>query len=528
MKKWMSLFLNYLGIKELEKKDGKSHLTDAQKQDLSDAFGAEVVSDFEAYLAKGDAEETSASEDETVSKLISGITGQQKKAHEAMQAKIEAVVKENGGLKAVVKTLMDRDGEDVVPEMDKTITRKADVPAVMRVDTRKGHYAKAVEFLKGGVNSAAYNGTTIEVTDLREEFGTYLNKQANLDIIRQILTGFETAKYMTTVLAVTEWRAIRSIITSVVQQFTPKWTPLGKNKFTPITIKNRRHKINVPIIPAEVLDSYLFYLYDEGLAPDQMPITKYITETMVKPQILQDIELRMVAKGEYVEKDWNTVNTGDPGTAPEDAVDGFETILVKSKALVGTANATGINYFNKSINWKTATNQEVLDFVNAFVDWINPQYQQAGMPVFCSLDVYKRYKRAYKAIWGVNGGVESATFGQDTIDYSMNVLVPLQSMYKSPIIFSTPKANFIKLRHKNEAPNIINDVQKQDYEVKLFGEFWFGVGFAIGEGVFAYVPGGYNPKAAISANWGDYDEYQEYNMAGSDTYAGSGSAGGGI
>jgi hypothetical protein len=527
MKKWMSLFLGTLGTKALDKKDGKPFLTEDQKKTLQASFGESVVSDFEAYLAQGDGSAPEASDDEIVTKLIAGITGQQAAAHAAMQAKINDLAKRNGGLEALVNALKDRDEEEPILEVDKSIRRKAGVEPVMRVDMRKGHYAKVGEFLKTGVNSAAYNATTIEVTDLREEFGTYLNNQRNLDIIREILVGFETSKHMTTVLAVTEWRAIRAHITSVVQQFTPKWTPLGKGKFTPITIKNRRQKINVPIIPAEVLDSYLFHLYDEGLAPDQMPITKYITETLVKPQILQDIELRMVAKGKYVEKDWNTVNTGDPGTAPEDAVDGFETILVDSKALVGTASARGINYFNRTINWKNATDQQVIDFVNEFVDWINPQYQTQAMPVFCSLDVYKRYKRAYKKIWGANDGGNSQ-FGQDVIDYSQNVLTVLPSMYKSPIIFSTPKANFIKLRHKNEVPNIINDVQKHDYEVKLFGEFWFGVGFAIGEAVFAYVPAGYNPKAQITANWGDYDEYQSYEMTGSDTYAGDGSDGGGI
>lgn len=519
----MSVFLSFLGVQEFEKKDGKSYLTDDQKKDLEIAFGNDVVSKFEAALAQEESGNAAESGEDPAVSLITGLANQQRANQAAMQEKINELIKKNGGLQATVAQLMDRDEEDVIPEMDKTIVRKADVPTVLRVDMRKGHYAKVGEFLKTGVNSAAYNSTTIDVADLREEFGTYLTQQRNLDIIRQVLTGFTTSQYMTTVLAVTEWRATKALITSVVQQFTPKWTPLGKGKFKPLTIKNRRHKINFPIIPAEVLDSYLFYLYDEGMAPDQMPITRYITETLLKPQVLQDIELRMVAKGKYVEKDWNTVNTNDAGTAPEDAVDGFETILVDSKALKGTANDTGINYFTETIDWKTATDQQVLDFVNAFVDWINPQYQSMMMPVFCSLDVYKRYKRAYKKIWGAGSGTENTTFGADQIDYSMNVLTPLDSMYKSPILFSTPKPNFVKLRHKNEAPNIINDVQKHDYEVKLFGEFWFGVGFAIGDAVFAYVPDGYNPKAAINGSWGAATDYQEYIMnEGADSGAGGG------
>lgn len=522
MKKWMSVFLSILGIKAFEVKDGKSVLTEDQKAKLTASFGEEMVTKLEAFLAKKEGGEQDQEEDVTAS-LVQGITVQMNANQAAMQTKIDELIKRNGGLQATVAKLMDADEDDVVPEMSKDIARRADLPSVLRVDMRNKHYAKVGEFLKTGVNSAAYNATTIDVVDLKAEFGTYLNNQRNLDIIRQILNGFTSSKYMTTVLAVTEWRATEALITSVVQQFTPFWTPLGKSKFRPLVIKNRRHKINVPILPAEVLDSYLFYLYDEGIAPDQMPITKYITDVLVKPRILQDLELRMVAKGKFIEKSWGDVNTNDPGGKPEDSMDGYETILVDSKALAGGENDTFINYFTETINWATATDQQVLDFINAFVDWINPQYQSQMMPVFCSLDVYKRYKRAYKKIWGAGSGTESTTFGADVIDYSMNVLVPLDGMYKSPILFSTPKQNFIKLRHKNEAPNIINDVQKDDYIVKLFGEFWMGVGFALGDAVFAYVPAGYNPKGAITAKWGEATDYNKYKMGdtpGSEDFGG--------
>tara|TARA_R110002020_G_scaffold475112_1_gene708615 strand:+ start:9105 stop:10664 length:1560 start_codon:yes stop_codon:yes gene_type:complete len=518
MKKWLSVFLSILGKKEFETKDGKSVLTEDQKAKLTASFSAEMVTKLEAYLAKGEEEGT---DEDVTAALVQGITTQMNANQAAMQAKIDALVAKNGGLEATVTQLMNSDEPEAIPEMDKNITRKANVPSVMRVDMRKNHYAKVGEFLKTGVNSAAYNATTIDVADLRAEFGTYLNNQRNLDIVRQILAGFTSAKYMTTVLAVTEWRATEALITSVVQQFTPEWTPLGKGKFRPLVIKNKRHKINVPIKPVEVLDSYLFYLYDEGLAPDQMPITKYITEVLVKPRMLQDLEMRMVFKGKYVEKAWGDVTANDPGTKPEESMDGFETILVDSKALAGGANDTYINYFTQTINWKTATDQQVLDFINAFVDWINPLYQTDMMPVFCSLDVYKRYKRAYKKIWGAGSGTEKTSFGEDVIDYSMNTLVPLAGMYKSPILFSTPKENFIKLRHKNEVPNIINDVQKADYVVKLFGEFWLGVGFAIGDAVFAYVPEGYNPNGAVTAKWGAATDYNKYVMEeGSEDFGG--------
>lgn len=299
----------------------------------------------------------------------------------------------------------------------------------------------------------------------------------------------------------------------MIQQFTPKWTPAGKSKFTPITIKNRRHKINVPIVPAEVLDSYMMYLYDEGLSPDQMPITRYILQQLILPVAQQDIEIRMIAKGKYTEKPWGNVNAGDPGLPPEDGMDGFETVIMNGKAAAGTEDDMGINFFNNGdFNYLTASDDDILENTNEFVDWLNPQYARKNMPVFCSPEYYKRYKRAYKNKWGQNGtGGENPNFGSDRIDFSNNVLTPLLSMYRSPILFSTPKENFIKLRNRNEVPSIINDVQKHDYEVRHYGEFWLGGGFAIGEGVFAQAPASYNPYAAITQSWGASNTFQKWN-----------------
>jgi hypothetical protein len=520
MKKLLSMAMAFLNIDKLATQDGKPGLTSEQTAQLEATFGSEMLKLIQAQIAEMSTGATTDAPDDlaqaTVA-LMTGMANQMKLAESNFQNKLERVITENGGLKATIDKLAELPVGDVVPEMDQRITRKANVPPVMRVDMRKPHYAAVGNFLQHGVRMANEAGDTIDVADLRTEFGTHLNTQAKLDIFRQILSDFETAQYMTTVQAVTEWRAAIAYITSVVQQFTPKWTPSGKAKFTPLTIKNYRHKINYPIVPADVLDSYMMYLYDEGMAPDQMPITKYITNTLLLPRILQDIEMRMIAKGEYEDVDWSAVADGDPGTPPEESMDGFETTLVKAKA----SGTTGILFFDQTINWLTATDQEVLDFVNAFVDWINPQYQSMRQPLFCSLDVYKRYKRAYKEIWGKNSG-QDGDFGRDQIDFSNNVLTPLASMYNSPIIFATPKTNFIKLRHKNQLPNIINDVQKQDYTVKIFGEFWLGCGFAIGEAVFAYVPAGYNPKLAITETWGRFDTYQKYGEGESGSGSGSG------
>src|SRR5699024_10808982 len=142
----------------------------------------------------------------------------------------------------------------------------------------------------------------------------------------------------------------QSMINSVVQQFKPKWTPKGNTKFAPLVIPNYRHKINVPIVPSEVADSYMFYLYDESLTPSQMPISKYIVNQMIMPVISEDVEQRMIFKGKYVP------SYDDEPTPAEDSMNGIETLLVQEAA----NQSTRMNFYPNTIDLSTATAQQIV------------------------------------------------------------------------------------------------------------------------------------------------------------------------
>ena len=511
-----SVVLKTLGLsKFIKNEQGTYDLSSDHKKQLAGVFGEDFAAKFCEALAKEKDEITAdnKAESENAAEASVVLMDSLRDHHATTIAKglkevtdqLAIANADKKELQSLVAKLSDSAESDPEAEMPTGITGKEGVKSVMKVDYKNPVYAQAKEFLQTGI--MPINASTIEVGTLKTEFGTFLSQnQNNLEIVKQLFNGFTSSEFFTTIPATTEYRAIRSAITSVVQQFSAKWNPGGKTQFTPLTIKNRRHKINVSIIPAEVLDSYMFKLYDEGLAPDQMPITTYIINELIMPSILQDIEMRMIFKGKFVDRQGTNVD-GAVATPPEDSMDGLETILVDAKT---TANK-GVHFFNKfpTFNYKTATAQQMLDFVNGFVDWLSPFYKSQKMNLYCSDDFKRKYKRSYKAFWGVNGGV-SGDFGDDRVDYSNQMLVSPDGMYQSPIIFSTPKNNMIKLRHKNEVPMIINDVQKINYEVRLFGEFWLGVGFAIGEAVFAFVPTGYNPKALINPTIGAFDTYQDY------------------
>ena len=445
----MAVVLKTLGISAFGKNsEGISLLTAEQKTKLTDVFGAEFAGKFEAALPEYKEEATAtvsvvtATETQASGDTAEGLVNALRAHHsnvvaadmKVIQTQLTAEQAKNATLQQTVNALSVAPESPVPPEAT-GIQPKAGVAAKMRVNMGHAHYAGVGTFLQSGI--MPINASTIEVGDLKTEFGTYLSQNGNnLEIIRQIFAGFTSSQFFTTKIATTEWRAVRALITSVSQQFSPKWNPGGKGKFTPLKIVNRRHKINYPIIPAEVLDSYMFHLYDERLSPDQMPITVYIWNTLIYPALMQDIEMRMVWKGKYVDHS-GTNNENDVATAPEDSMDGLETILVDEKA----SGTSAIKFFNRfpDFDFKTASDAQMLAFVNGFVDWLSPFYKSVSMNLYVSAEFKRRYKRAYKNVWGVNSG-QDGDFGNDKIDFSNNMIVAPDGMYGSPIIFSTPKA----------------------------------------------------------------------------------------
>lgn len=525
-----AMVLKFRKLSNFSKVDGKEVLTEDDKIAIKTAYGEVFLEQFEADLATSQ-EEGSEVPAENVHALVTAISAHAA-AVQARTAQLESETQQRlvnqdqqiTALRTQVETLSNSPEQDPIIEMDNEIPRLENLRSVMKVNLGSNIYSPVAHFLKTGSLDqihAAVSNETIDVADLKTEFGTFLSQHRNnYDMISTLFTGFTSAQYFTIGMAVTEWRATQALITSVLQQFSAVWTGSGKVQFRPLTIKNRHHKINFPIKPADVLESYAMYLYDEGLAPDQMPIVLYIWNQLIYPQLMQDLELRAIFKGKYVEP----ADPDNPGvTPPEDTMDGLETLLVDGKA-----NGTKFNYYVPGNDFdpfaEATTDQMILNHVHGFVDWIAPLFRRKKMAIGCSDEFYKLYKRAYKKINGTGSDkADDPVYGSDRVDYSQQYLVPMEGMYGSPILFATTKENMKLLRYKNTVPNVIKDVQKQDYLVKLFGEFWMAPGFAFAEAVFASVPDNYDPKAQILNVLGTYDQYQQFGLG-----VGSGSAGGGI
>lgn len=469
-----TMILTALGVTTI----AENKLTAEQEATIKQIYGDAVLDKFKAGLSSEKPEDHASAIHAAMKAFFAGEAEQ---ATSDLAAQLATSIAEGKKKDKLIATLLDTPEE--VPQAEQDLfafTPKAGVSKVMTVMRKAAHYALVFGALSTGAMVSA-DAATIDVDQLRTEFGTYLSQNANnLQIHNQIFNGFTSASHFRTVAAVTEYRALQAQINSVSQQFNAVWTPAGQAKFTPLTIKNYRHKINYAIVPADVLDSYLLHLYAEELSPDQMPITKYIIHQLVYPKLMDDIELRMIFKGKFVEK-------ADPNapSSPEDSMDGIETQLIAAKA----SGTSRMNFFTKTIDWVGATDAEVVQFINDFADFVDDKLKIKK--IYAAKFVKKRYQRAYEALYGANNKVVGGLNKAAEVDFVDMDIVELDGMSGSPIIFATTPGNMVKLRNRNTPPNVINDVQKINYEVRLFGEYWLGVGFEIAEFVFAYVPDSY-------------------------------------
>ena len=467
--------LAFFGLESFDKDaSGKSVLTEDQKKTLTDKWGEKFV---ESFLKDMKADEEKPSEDKD--KALQAATDKLGKLQaEFDQYKKDASKKEKD-LKKQVEDLSKKPEDDPTMEGNQGTQGNHGAKKKFEADMKLMHNKMLDSDFYGTAISA---DVSIDASELRTEFGKYISSE-KLEIMRKLTHVVDSVQYMKTIMTdKTEWRAGKAIITSVVQQFVAKWTPSGKTKFTPIAITQRKHKVNVPITPAEIMDDVIGYLYDESLEPKDMPIVKYIVEVLVLPQVAEDREMFLLATGKYEELSEN-ISDGDAAQGTGKSMDGYCTILRKEKALFDAKNAKA-----KPITWLLngveLTPENIVDKMNTAADAVAPLYKRKKMFIHADPDLITMYNRAYQKLYPHTKNEDEK---KNKLDFTNFTFAPLDGMTGTGIFFITPKENFIHLLSKNRGASKIF-MQGQNYDVKVFAEWKEAVGFAIAEALFAYVP----------------------------------------
>ena len=467
--KVLNVVLAFLGISAFAKdENGKSVLLDAQQEMLKNKYGdlflTNFMKDLQEFEKDGQAAES----------VVTSQTQQEQEAERIKNAEELAELRKQ--LDAVRKLANEQQQaidkmakEPASEQADETTGSMEDKK--FRIDMSLAHNQAIVAAFKG----AAYSGNdTIDTTELKREFGKYVNSD-RMEIMKRLTGVTESTAYMTTIMTdKTEVRAQQAYIDSVLQQFVPKWTPKGKSTFRPLTIKNFKHKINVPITPADIMEDVLGYLYDENLKPEDMPIVKYILFQLIFPKLDEERE-QALAVGKF--KETEATKDGDAATAALDTMDGYVTQLKALK--VGD---------NQEITWlldgEKLNDETLVEQIDRAVNEVATLYKKKTMFIHADPSLVTRYGKAYrkKYPWLKNEDGEKIK-----VDFSRFTFAPLEGMRGTGVFFITPKENFRHLLSKNPQ-NTKVWMQTDNYDVKVFAEWWEACGFWLAEAIFAYLP----------------------------------------
>ena len=484
--KVMSVVLGILGISAFAKDEkGKSILLSTQEEELKKKYGDVFLESFKKDLAEFEKDGKSA-EDAVTDEVRAELEAERnknaqeladaRKRLKELDAKVDAQAKEIATKDAQIAKM----AKEPAPDAGEKVTGgKNEMGNKFKPDMSLAHN----QYLDAAFKGAAYSGnSTIETTELQKEFGKYVSSE-RLEILKGLMGATESTKYMSTIVTdKTEVRAQQAAIDSVLQQFVPKWTPKGKSKFTPLTIKNYNCKINVPITPSDIMEDILGYLYDEDLKPEDMPVVKYILYQLIFPKLNEEREIAL-AIGEF--KETSAAKDGDAATDANDVMDGYITQLKKLKK----AN-------NKDVTWlldgEKLADATLVTQIEKAVDEVKPLYKNKAMFIHADPDLVTRYGKAYRKLypWLKNEDGEKIK-----VDFSKFTFVPLEGMRGTGVFFITPKENFKHLRSK-DPQNVKVWMQGENYDVKIFAEWWEATGFWLAEAIFAYLP----PEESVSSS----------------------------
>ena len=479
--------MSVLGIQNFAKdNEGKLYLTAEQEATLTEKYGEKFVSGFKADLSK------MAVEGEQVNLTLSAEEKLELEASRVETARLRDQIQQlkdaEAGFRATIKKLEGEAADKGGVKVEVSAIEQAAIKA--GVDLNLKHNRYLVDFLQGKV-SAAYSGdSTIDTQELKQEFGKYVESN-RVEILRGLFGQTESTQYMSTIITdKTEVRATQaSVIGNVLQQFVPAWTPAGAAKFHPLTIKNYKCKINVSIIPSDIMEDILGYMYDEQANQLQaMPVVRYILQQLIFPKLDEERE-QALAVGKFVENEADEHGQYTAST-PLASMDGYLTQLVAKFVddyeEQDPTKLSGVRWLQKGkqIAPEAKNVRTLIDAAVKEVSDLYPLYAKRKMKVHIDpvlADAYRReYLEEYK--WLKN---QDGTHKND-IDFSNFEFGECEGMRGTGCFFITPKENFKHLMSQNPQ-NVKLRFQEQDYMVKIFGEWWEGTGFWMAEAIFAYI-----------------------------------------
>jgi hypothetical protein len=307
----------------------------------------------------------------------------------------------------------------------------------------------------------------MNIQDIAKELQEYIANNPNIVAQTGVYSPEITLnKYCKTITAVKgKFPQFNQITSRVIQGFKAEWQALGEASFKSKKLENFHQKVNFPVTPSEVLNTWLAFLYVEGLKADQHPISKYIIADLMLKTI-DDLE-DLSQTGEY--------NAATAAGTYGNSLNGIKAVI--DNALASAEHPA----FKIPLNVITPAN--ILDEIKSFEKKLPKKTRKKIKYLFMSDTMMLTYMDQYEQHYGTR---VTYTDGQKMqTPLSKLEIVGLNGIPDN-LIFATVEENMIRLIDVFDKP-AITDVQILDYIVKIFMEFWLGYDFMINELVYVAV-----------------------------------------
>jgi hypothetical protein len=303
------------------------------------------------------------------------------------------------------------------------------------------------------------NVTNTFINQITTAIGQYVDVKKD-ELVEEYMTPSVTEGYMRTVMSEAQEGEEVAIpndhLGEVVQNFQPVFTGKGDWTTNAEKIKQRRHKVNIPIFPDSVVGKYEGYLYDEKKTRAEMPLVAYILNK-IPAAVGRDKEEQMVFKGSYVAP---VAGTASPAA---NSVDG----LLKIQNVAAAAGK-----YSKSVLGDFDAD-ETFEYVENFFASIPEAHRYKKMKVFMSEQTKLNYQKDKRATFQYFQDLSQLL----KIDFSNLEIVSLPSMVGSKRIFACPDGNLVRILHKLQGAENI-EALREDYLIKLMADWHTAYGIA--------------------------------------------------
>lgn len=312
---------------------------------------------------------------------------------------------------------------------------------------------------------------TILIDDVQKELNTYLAHNPKLisaALNRAEITLDKHTKPITKIKG--KYPQAHTLLTNVVQGFKPVWNELGEAQIAYKILQDYHQKVNFALIPAEILHTYFAELYAEDKDMKDMPISKYIIENELIPKTIENMDFLSI-NGVY-----------DPARLEEFgfSMNGIDSILQNLLGIDVAAVNPADSHTAFKIPLSAMTDSNAVANLTAFERSLPTKFKKSGVikKIFMSENNVERYILDYEDKFG------DSKFNDDVMKTRLGKreIVGLPG-WDSDLIFATTENNFRRLIDVFDEPKI-TDIQKLDYKLKIFMEFWKGYDFLINEMVF--------------------------------------------